>query len=153
MIEKPPDTTSKLLAEADRLIHQQRPVVAEPPDLSVEEELNTTDSNLAHNLAPKDIIDLPWVETDNTHPADDLPILTDEVDDRPPALAKINMAQRLAVQSELTRWLEQELPDIILNITDRLADQVLGELTHKAEIDLLPRMLDALDHSLPTKKK
>jgi hypothetical protein len=63
------------------------------------------------------------------------------------------MAQRLAVQNELTRWLEQELPDIILNITDRLADQVLGELTHKAEIDLLPRMLDALDHSLPTKKK
>lgn len=79
---------------------------------------------------------------------DDLPILTDVVTEHEAALATAppHMQQHLdALREELSRWLEQELPDAVLKVTDGLADQLMGELTDQAEKNLLPRLIARLD--------
>jgi hypothetical protein len=56
------------------------------------------------------------------------------------------MQQHLdALREELSRWLDQELPHAVLKVTDGLADQLMGELTHQAEKNLLPRLIARLD--------
>ena len=79
---------------------------------------------------------------------DDLPVLTDVVTEQDAALATAppHMQQHLdALREELSRWLEQELPDAVLKVTDGLADQLMAELTHQAEKNLLPRLVARLD--------
>lgn len=81
-------------------------------------------------------------------PEDDLPVLTDVVTEQEAALATAppHMQQHLdALREELSRWLEQELPHAVLKVTDGLADQLMGELTHQAEKKLLPRLIARLD--------
>lgn len=81
-------------------------------------------------------------------PDDDLPILTDIVTEHQAALATAppHMQQHLAaLREELSRWLDQELPHAVLKVTDGLADQLMGELTHQAEKKLLPRLVARLD--------
>ena len=50
-----------------------------------------------------------------------------------------------ALREELARWLKQELPHAVLKVTDGLADQLMAELTHQAERNLLPRLIARLD--------
>jgi len=79
---------------------------------------------------------------------DGLPVLTEIVTDHEAALATAppHMQKHLdALREELSRWLEQELPDAVLKVTDGLADQLMGELTHQAEKKLLPRLIARLD--------
>lgn len=81
-------------------------------------------------------------------PEDDLPTLTDIVTEHEAALATAppHMQQHLdALREELSRWLDQELPHAVLKVTDGLADQLMGELTHQAEMNLLPRLIARLD--------
>jgi hypothetical protein len=81
-------------------------------------------------------------------PEDDLPVLTDIVTEHEAALATAppHMQQHLdALREELSRWLEQELPQAVLKVTDGLADQLMGELNHQAEKKLLPRLIARLD--------
>ena len=81
-------------------------------------------------------------------PEDDLPVLTDIVTEHEAALATAppHMQQHLdALREELARWLDQELPHAVLKVTDGLADQLMGELTHQAEKNLLPRLIARLD--------
>ena len=81
-------------------------------------------------------------------PEDDLPILTDIVTEHDAALATAppHMQQHLdALREELSRWLDQELPQAVLKVTDGLADQLVAELTHQAEKNLLPRLIARLD--------
>ena len=81
-------------------------------------------------------------------PDDDLPVLTDIVTDQEAALATAppHMQEHLdALREELSRWLERELPHAVLKVTDGLADQLMGELTHQAEKKLLPRLIARLD--------
>jgi hypothetical protein len=81
-------------------------------------------------------------------PEDDLPVLTDIVTEHEAALATAppHMQQHLdALREELSRWLDQELPQAVLKVTDGLADQLMGELTHQAEKNLLPRLIARLD--------
>jgi len=83
-------------------------------------------------------------------PEDDLPVLTDIVTEHDAALATAppHMQQHLdALREELSLWLERELPDAVLKVTDGLADQLMGELTHQAEKNLLPRLVARLDGS------
>ena len=83
-------------------------------------------------------------------PEDDVPVLTDVVTEQEAALATAppHMQQHLdALREELSRWLEQELPHAVLKVTDGLADQLMGELTHQAEMNLLPRLIARLDGS------
>jgi hypothetical protein len=62
------------------------------------------------------------------------------------ATAPPHMQQHLdALRDELSRWLEQELPNAVLKVTDGLADQLMGELTDQAEKKLLPRLISRLD--------
>ena len=81
-------------------------------------------------------------------PDDDLPVLTDIVTEHEAALATAppHMQQHLdALREELSRWLDQELPHAVLKVTDGLADQLMAELIHQAEKNLLPRLISRLD--------
>jgi hypothetical protein len=81
---------------------------------------------------------------------DDLPVLTEVVTEHEAALATApaHMQQHLdALREELSLWLEQELPNAVLTVTDGLADQLMGELTEQAEKNLLPRLIARLDGS------
>lgn len=114
------DKTADLLRKADALIKRTRVYVAGAPI----EEIAVTPHE------------------------DDLPILTDVVTEHEAALATAppHMQQHLdALREELSRWLEQELPHAVLKVTDGLADQLMGELTHQAEKNLLPRLIARLD--------
>lgn len=114
------DNTDDLLLKADALIHRNRTYVANSPRTST-----------------------PKLPTD-----DDLPILTEVVTAQEAALATAppHLQQHLdALREELSRWLEQELPHAVLKVTDGLADQLMGELTHQAEKNLLPRLIARLD--------
>lgn len=116
------DDTSEILLKADALIRRSRTYVAGLP---------ATQSQSP--LAPPD---------------DDLPVLTEIVTEHDVALATAppHMQQHLdALREELSLWLEQELPHAVLKVTDGLADQLMGELTHQAERNLLPRLLARLD--------
>ena len=56
------------------------------------------------------------------------------------------MQQHLdALREELSLWLVQELPQAVLKVTDVLAYQLVGELSHQAEKNLLPRLIARLD--------
>lgn len=135
-----PDDTAKLLADADKLIQRRRVFIASP-------------SHPASPAIPAhifEVADESTIETTPTapithlaeHDADhEFPLLTEKVTSSAPSLADIQALQRDAVQKELTSWLEQELPLAILKITDGIADQLLGELTRKAEEHLLPGLL------------
>ena len=86
--------------------------------------------------------------TQPTPPDDDLPTLTDVVSEQEAALATAppHMQEHLdALREELSLWLVQELPQAVLKVTDGLADQLMGELTHQAEKNLLPRLIARLD--------
>jgi hypothetical protein len=86
--------------------------------------------------------------TEPTPPDNDLPVLTDIVTEHEAALATAppHMQQHLdALREELSHWLDQELPHAVLKVTDGLADQLMGELTHQAEKNLLPRLIARLD--------
>ena len=83
---------------------------------------------------------------------DDLPVLTEVVPDHEAALATAppHMEQHLdALRDELSLWLEQELPNAVLKVTDGLADQLMGELTDQAEKNMLPRLIARLDGTAP----
>lgn len=117
------DNTADLLRKADALIRRTRVFVAGSP------------SSAAAPATPAD---------------DDLPVLTDIVTEHDAALATAppHMQQHLdALREELSRWLDQELPQAVLKVTDGLADQLMGELTHQAEKNLLPRLIARLDGS------
>lgn len=114
------DNTADLLRKADALIRRTRIYVAGSP--------------------PQPPQTMP--------PDEDLPTLTDVVSEREAALATAppHMQQHLdALREELSRWLDQELPQAVLKVTDGLADQLMGELTHQAEKNLLPRLIARLD--------
>lgn len=114
------DNTQDLLRKADALIRRSRVFVA---------------GSSAPTMQP-------------TPPDDDLPTLTDVVSAQEAALATAppHMQQHLdALREELSRWLVQELPQAVLKVTDGLADQLMGELTHQAEKNLLPRLIARLD--------
>jgi hypothetical protein len=114
------DNTADLLRKADALIRRTRVFVA------------GSSSPTAEPSAPDE----------------DLPVLTDIVTEHEAALATAppHMQQHLdALREELSRWLDQELPNAVLRVTDGLADQLIGELTHQAEKELLPRLIARLD--------
>lgn len=130
------ESTTDLLLKADALMRRTRSYVASPrPATAPAEEASATEPT------PLDAQADPAVD-------DDVPVLTEKVTDSEAALATAppHMQQHLdALREELALWLEQELPDAVLKVTDGLADQLMGELTHQAEKNLLPRLIARLD--------
>jgi hypothetical protein len=123
------DDTTDLLLKADALMRRTRSYVASKPP-------------------PATVPVAPEASVAPSPPDDDVPVLTDKVTDSEAALATAppHMQQHLdALREELGRWLEQELPHAVLKVTDGLADQLMGELTHQAEKNLLPRLIARLD--------
>ncbi|MCK9388030.1 MAG: hypothetical protein M0Q22_06515 [Sulfuritalea sp.] len=117
------DDTADLLSKADALIQRNRVFVADSSAQAI-------------------------LETPAPPHEDDLPVLTDIVTEHEAALATAppHMQRHLdALREELSRWLDQELPHAVLKVTDGLADQLMGELTHQAEKNLLPRLIARLD--------
>lgn len=115
------ENTESLLLKADALIRRNRTYVAGTPSASM--------------AAP-------------AAADDDLPVLTEIVTAQEAALATAppHLQQHLnALREELSRWLDRELPHAVLKVTDGLADQLMGELTHQAETKLLPRLIARLD--------
>lgn len=143
----PPDDTAKLLADADKLIQRRRVFIASPsprasPPMPAHFFEATSEAAVERTIETASIVPAAHLaEDDADH---DLPLLTEKVTSLAPSLADIQASQRDAVQKELTCWLEQELPLAILKITDGIADQLLGELTRKAEEHLLPNLMTHL---------
>ena len=129
------DDTTDLLLKADALMRRSRSYVANPP--------------LAPQ-APNSRIPFP-AEATHVEVAggdDDIPVLTEKVSEGEAALATAppHMQEHLdALRKELALWLESELPHAVLKVTDGLADQLMGELTHQAKKNLLPRLIARLD--------
>lgn len=127
------DSTTDLLLKADALMRRTRSYVASAPK-------PVADSTAVSPVSP------PFA--DGATPDDDVPVLTEKVTAGEAALATAppHMQQHLdALREELALWLEQELPHAVLKVTDGLADQLMGELTHQAEMNLLPRLIARLD--------
>jgi hypothetical protein len=95
---------------------------------------------------------LPSLEMAHTEPntETDLPLLTDII--AAPGNAPVSAdagaptaaADTDALHRELSRWLAEELPAAVLQVTDGIADQLVKELTDRAEHQLLPRLLAQL---------
>lgn len=125
------DDTSDLLLKADAFMRRTRSYVASATTLP--------QTPVAEAVSPA--IENPLTD-------DDIPVLTEKVaeGDAAYATAPPHMQQHLdALREELARWLEQELPHAVLKVTDGLADQLMAELTHQAERNLLPRLIARLD--------
>lgn len=56
-------------------------------------------------------------------------------------------SQRQALAAELTAWLDDQLPHVILHVIDGLTDQIIAQLTAEARSTLLPRLQAALDEN------
>lgn len=124
--------TTDLLLKADALMRRTRSYVASRPEPTAAASVATAEPAAGESAQPDD----------------DVPVLTEKVTDSEAAFATAppHMQQHLdALREELGRWLEQELPHAVLKVTDGLADQLMGELTHQAEKNLLPRLIARLD--------
>lgn len=140
-----PDDTAKLLADADKLIHRQRVFIASPSHHPAAPLIVETGIETTPRVQPASHV------TEHDTADHDLPLLTEKVTAGIAALALTDLqaSQRDAVQKELAHWLEQELPAAILKVTDGIADQLLGELTRKAEEHLLPSLMAHLGDQTP----
>lgn len=146
----PPDDTAKLLADADKLIQRRRVFIATPhasPPIAAHFFEAVSESTVESTIETAPTV--PTAHLAEHDAEDDLPLLTETATSLAPSLADIQALQRDAVQKELASWLEQELPLAILKITDGIADQLLGELTRKAEEHLLPGLMAHLGDLSP----
>lgn len=98
----------------------------------------------AHAEAARDEVTRGEVANSETEP---LPLLTDIVSDPVVghAAAPTAAADAAALRRELACWLAEELPAAVLQVTDGIADQLVKEITDRAENQLLPRLLARLD--------
>ena len=134
------NSTTDLLLKADALMRRTRSYVAStPPPVAAAEAASAPVTEPETMAAPF---------ADANMPDDDIPVLTEKLTESEAALATAppHMQRHLdALREELALWLEQELPHAVLKVTDGLADQLMGELTHQAEKNLLPRLVARLD--------
>lgn len=110
------------------------------------------------------------VETPSTD-RDDLPVLTEVVEDpaarssldssdvgsqpviapeRIEALALEMLFERLPVQrqalaEELAKWLDSDLPEVIMRVLDGITDQLVAQIADEARAALLPRLQAGLE--------
>ena len=86
--------------------------------------------------------------------ADDLPVLTEVVDDadfgtriRGANVDALRASQRAAISTALDKWLDAELPLAIQSLTDSLSEQLLVTLKVRAKAELFERLVKELDSS------
>jgi len=86
----------------------------------------------------------------------DLPILTEVVEPNSPAVVPgeppavlLDAQRRAAIAEEVTHWLDERLPDIVLHTLDDLADRLVSRIDEEARRQLLPRLEALLDGREP----
>ncbi|MBI5862479.1 MAG: hypothetical protein HZB64_09935 [Rhodocyclales bacterium] len=127
----PIDDTTQILGQADALIRRHRVFVAA--------------SQADANATPAE--GMATASTDaglDTEP--ELPLLTEIVTLDELASPSLEAQCAHAIQEEITRWLDEELPGAVLKVTDGLADQLVQKITHQAGNALLPRVLAHLNN-------
>ena len=89
-----------------------------------------------------------------TNPADDLPVLTEVVDDtgfgtkiHANNIDALRASQRAAISTALDKWLATELPLAIQTLADGLTEQLLVTLKARAKAELFERLVKELDSS------
>ena len=112
-----------LLGKADQLMRRHRSFVATPKSE-------------------------PVVEVD---PNEDLPVLTEVVvtaadqaagDDNALRLRleQLLVEQRAAMLREFERWLDEQLPQVVISAMDGMTDRLVAAITRRARAELLPRL-------------
>ncbi|PKO84238.1 MAG: hypothetical protein CVU17_03505 [Betaproteobacteria bacterium HGW-Betaproteobacteria-11] len=130
----PDDNTLEILNQADALIGRRRVFVATPP----EEESAGADRKETE----------PRPDTSNDIRSE-LPLLTEIVTPDEVASPLSEERQRNdAIQKELARWLDEDLPVVILKVTDGLADQLVQRITDQAASKLVPRLRACIEDPL-----
>ena len=81
---------------------------------------------------------------------EDLPILTEvvasTVEQKPDEdalrlrLDQLLLAQRSAMLGEFERWLDEQLPQVVISAMDGLTDRLVTSITRRARAELLPRL-------------
>lgn len=87
-------------------------------------------------------------EPQAAHWPDDIPVLTDVVEDEPTRIAfsaEDKIALRDAIRQELDVWLDENLPQIVVHMLDGISDTLIRLLHESAREDLLPRLEQALE--------
>ena len=91
---------------------------------------------------------------DVANPADDLPVLTEVVDDtgfgtkiHANNIDALRASQRAAISTALDKWLATELPLAIQTLADGLTEQLLVTLKARAKAELFERLVKELDSS------
>ena len=88
------------------------------------------------------------------NPVDDLPVLTEVVDDtgfgtkiHANNIDALRASQRAAISTALDKWLATELPLAIQTLADGLTEQLLVTLKARAKAELFERLVKELDSS------
>ena len=113
-----------LLGKADQLMRRHRSFVATP---------KSADSEAADSAD------------------DDLPVLTEVVvtaSDQAAAddnalrlrLEQLLVEQRAAMLSEFERWLDEQLPQVVISAMDGMTDRLVSAISRRARAELLPRL-------------
>ena len=122
-----------LLDQADALMHRHRVFVA---GASTAEES-------------------PESTAERTDEEDELPLLTDIVDAEAPGQViaaagdETGIERRLsecrdALVLELEKWLDEQLPQLVMRAMDGITDHLVGQITLRARNELLPRLTAVL---------
>lgn len=124
-----PDSSEHLLVKADALMRRHREFVAKPPVAAISET----------PVMASDLIDETLGLAD--HDDDDLPVLTDIVDNianaAPVSSAPHETISGETVIAETQRWLDEELPGAVLSVLDGLADHLVNTITERCRADVL----------------
>ena len=86
-----------------------------------------------------------------SEPNDDLPVLTEVVvsaadqsaqDDQALRLRleQLLVDQRAAMLREFERWLDEQLPQVVISAMDGMTDRLVTAITRRARAELLPRL-------------
>lgn len=91
---------------------------------------------------------------------DDIPVLTEVVDDGLPAndgtyfaspgisIEQLRNEMRTELARQLDIWLDENLPQVVVHLLDGIADTLIRQVHDSAREDLLPRLEQAL-HNKP----
>ncbi len=82
---------------------------------------------------------------------DDLPLLTEVVSSAADLarrdegalslrLQQLALEQRSALLREFERWLDEQLPQVVVSAMDGITDRLVGQITRRARAELLPRL-------------
>jgi hypothetical protein len=94
-------------------------------------------------------VSTPVLEAISESPDDDLPVLTEVVtlDTAVASEATHKSEQTIAAHrqflaDELEKWLDEELPQVVLRVVDGFSDKLIAELVNEAHTALMPRLLE-----------